>query len=370
MQELSPGPGRAHLNVYLDQEKGRILVFSQAGKRLADLKVANPIPAILPGIYLANVRGDIRLEWLRIGRWSGELPREVRADQARIHRADGSIEYGNVTRFDAAAKEFLVKAEHGEARIAQDKMTSIFLSAPRKSRPARCGQSLKTAPLEWRSGEGSERVDLDQGTRHHAVARHPHRSPPIARRRPPRPLESTGPIHDFRPPRNRRPEIARSARRRSCRRRRKLPGLAAVREHDRERTRPASPAGSFTRSQDHPRQRSIARSPTPGGELFEMAPVQRVQPAQPVGIGGMVVRFAEALGEKPATTPAAGRSRGHSFCAMAMSSLQPSPGSTKKASGSRPVRPGAHLSHTTRSRPSSWLPNSRVAFGQTHQIQA
>jgi len=130
VQELAPGPGRAHLHVYLDQEKGRILVFSQAGKRLADLKVANPVPSVLTGLSLANVRGDLRLEWLRIGRWSGELPREVKTDQARIHRADGSIEYGNVTKFDPATKEFVVRGETGESRIAQGKMTSVFLSQP------------------------------------------------------------------------------------------------------------------------------------------------------------------------------------------------------------------------------------------------
>jgi peroxiredoxin len=130
VQELAPGPGRAHLHVYLDQEKGRILVFSQAGKRLADLTVANPVPSVLPGLLLANVRGDLRLESLRIGRWSGELPREVKTDQARIHRADGSIEYGNVTQFDPAANEFVVRGESGQSRIAQDKITSVFLSLP------------------------------------------------------------------------------------------------------------------------------------------------------------------------------------------------------------------------------------------------
>ncbi len=130
VQELAPGAGRAHLHVYLDQEKGRILVFSQAGKRLADLKVANPVPTVFTGLSLANVRGDLRLEGLRIGRWSGELPREVKNDQARIHRAEGSIEYGNVTKYDPATKEFIVRGESGESRIAQDKTASVFLSQP------------------------------------------------------------------------------------------------------------------------------------------------------------------------------------------------------------------------------------------------
>ena len=96
VQEISPGPGRAHLQAYLDQEAGRILVCSQGGKQLASLKVGGPRSKAFPGLYLANLRGDLRLEWLRIGRWSGELPREVNVNQSRIHRADGSIVYGQV----------------------------------------------------------------------------------------------------------------------------------------------------------------------------------------------------------------------------------------------------------------------------------
>ncbi len=39
--EVAPGPGRVHLLAYLDQEKGRILVFSADGKPVADLKVGS-----------------------------------------------------------------------------------------------------------------------------------------------------------------------------------------------------------------------------------------------------------------------------------------------------------------------------------------
>ena len=100
VQEISPGPGRAHLQAYLDQEAGRIVVCSQGGKQLASLKVGGPRSKPLSGLYLANLRGDLRLEWLRIGKWSGELPREVNVNQSRIHGADGSIVYGQVVRFE------------------------------------------------------------------------------------------------------------------------------------------------------------------------------------------------------------------------------------------------------------------------------
>ena len=65
LQEVSRGPGRVHLQAYFDQKKGRMLVFSPSGKPLADLTVRGTGPAALPGLYLANRRGDVRLERLK-----------------------------------------------------------------------------------------------------------------------------------------------------------------------------------------------------------------------------------------------------------------------------------------------------------------
>ncbi|MGO9915331.1 MAG: hypothetical protein ACLQIB_11540 [Isosphaeraceae bacterium] len=135
IMEIVPGPGRIHLHVFLDQERGHLLVFSQGGKKLAELKLASPKPVALPGLALTNLRGDLRLEWLRIGRWSGELPREVDAREARIHRGDGTIAYGHVSRFDAKKREFAVKSASGESSVPADKVTSVFLSLPSEDRP-------------------------------------------------------------------------------------------------------------------------------------------------------------------------------------------------------------------------------------------
>jgi thiol-disulfide isomerase/thioredoxin len=135
VQEIGPGPGRAHLQAYLDQGNGRLLVFSQNGKQLANLKVGGPKAQALPGLYLANLRGDLRLEWLRISQWSGELPREVKIDQSRIHQSDGTIVYGQVTAFDAGPGEFVIRGPSGESRIARDKISSVFLSMPAEEKP-------------------------------------------------------------------------------------------------------------------------------------------------------------------------------------------------------------------------------------------
>ena len=104
---------------------------------------------------LTNLRGDVRLEWLRIVRWSGEPPREVQADQARIHRSDGSIVYGQVTRFDAASREFVVKSEAAETRIAPEKISSVFLSRPGRREASGASRGLSgRLSLQRRAAKG------------------------------------------------------------------------------------------------------------------------------------------------------------------------------------------------------------------------
>jgi hypothetical protein len=133
--QVSPGFGRVHLLAYLDQEKGRILVFTPRGQQVADLKVRGARPAVLPGLYLGNLRGDVRLEWLRIARWDGEVPGQVRPDRARIRRADGSIRDGHLTGMAAATREFLLKTEEGEMRIPEDQVSSVVLPVPEEAPP-------------------------------------------------------------------------------------------------------------------------------------------------------------------------------------------------------------------------------------------
>ena len=136
VQDVPSGSGRAHLQVFLDQEAGRMLVTSSGGEPLADLTVTGPDTKPAPGLQLVNLKGDVRLERLRISRWSGDPPRAARADQARIHLADGSILYGQITGFDAEAKEFLVQGEDGDSRVAEGKISSVVLAAP-KNEPER-----------------------------------------------------------------------------------------------------------------------------------------------------------------------------------------------------------------------------------------
>ena len=78
LQEIPRGPGRVHLVAYLDQIKGWLTFFSPDGKQLASLTLTDKTLSALPGLYLGNVAGDVCLERLRISRWIGEIPADVR----------------------------------------------------------------------------------------------------------------------------------------------------------------------------------------------------------------------------------------------------------------------------------------------------
>jgi len=135
VQEVSRGAGRAHLLAYLDQELGRIQVFSPGGKSLADLKVNTPKPQVLARIFLENKHGDIRLERLRISRWNGDPPSAISQEKSLIHRVDGSVVSGPITKFDAVAKQFVVNESAGETRVAADQISGLALPLVADDRP-------------------------------------------------------------------------------------------------------------------------------------------------------------------------------------------------------------------------------------------
>ena len=115
--EIAPGPGRVHLIAYLDQEKGRILVFSVDGKPLADLKVAGG-QAPGAGRHFSGRTSGVTCGWSGCGSAAGTASRRVRSrpERSRIHRVDGSITYGQVKRFDAGLQN--IRDRHGQGGIA------------------------------------------------------------------------------------------------------------------------------------------------------------------------------------------------------------------------------------------------------------
>jgi thiol-disulfide isomerase/thioredoxin len=128
LAKIESGPGHVHLQALVDQEHGRMLVFSSAGEQLADLKVTTGKPQAFGGVQLTNKSGDIRLERLRISRWNGEAPRAVEMDKARIHNADGAATYGQLDAYDAPTRQFVFKTDAGIQRLNEGEVHDVFLS--------------------------------------------------------------------------------------------------------------------------------------------------------------------------------------------------------------------------------------------------
>ena len=122
LQDIGPGPGRIHLQAFLDQPKGRLLVFSSDGRPLADLTVVATKPQSSSEVQLIKPGGDIRLERLTVDNWNGEMPRAVAADESRIHMADGSMTYGRLKSFDATRREFVIENHTTDNRIAEQRI--------------------------------------------------------------------------------------------------------------------------------------------------------------------------------------------------------------------------------------------------------
>jgi thiol-disulfide isomerase/thioredoxin len=128
LQTFAPGPGRVSLQAYVDQERGRMLVFSPSGKQLAELVARPSKPKALGGLQIGNRHGDLKLESLRIGKWNGETPLAVDADKARILKTDGTIAYGQLKSYDRAARSFLADVAAAETPIGEDAIQDVVFA--------------------------------------------------------------------------------------------------------------------------------------------------------------------------------------------------------------------------------------------------
>jgi thiol-disulfide isomerase/thioredoxin len=77
----------------------------------------------------------VRLEQLVISRWNGQPPPQVDLDRQRIHRRDGGVVYGDIVRYEAAARQFVVHTGTEEKAIRGDQMLSAVLT-PAAQAPA------------------------------------------------------------------------------------------------------------------------------------------------------------------------------------------------------------------------------------------
>lgn len=144
--QVFPAEGRLHLQVLLDQEAGRCLVFSDQGKQLADLTLSLVKARVWPGIRLINKRGDLRLEQIRISPWSGARPEELASDHAQLQLLDGSIVQGQLLKLDSAASEFILRNENRQQVVGLDRINRILLppgAAPQPTLRAECRDGMR-----------------------------------------------------------------------------------------------------------------------------------------------------------------------------------------------------------------------------------
>jgi thiol-disulfide isomerase/thioredoxin len=131
VDKAGPLGGEVRVQVCLDQRQRRLILLSRTGKPLSTLNIGGPHPPVQSGVRLSNGQGDVRLEYLRVTRWDGVPPRDVRDDQTRLHRTDGSIVYGQLAAYDPESKQFTVRDGATDTVVPHEAVADVFLAPAR-----------------------------------------------------------------------------------------------------------------------------------------------------------------------------------------------------------------------------------------------
>lgn len=145
---IASGPGAVRVQLYLDQQKQQLSIYSRSGKQTASVKLHSKNPEVRTGLRLTNRKGHIRLKHLRIAHWDGILPQDVQADKSRIHQIDGTITYGQVTAYDAERKSFTLRRDEEPVEIDAAQVSDVFLSPVRSTEPPDSNGSTTSAPVD------------------------------------------------------------------------------------------------------------------------------------------------------------------------------------------------------------------------------
>ena len=105
---------------------------------------------------LTNSGGKFRSNSLSSASGTAVLPQKSMSTKPRIHKTDDTIVYGDVTGYDADAKQFLVnvRRERKSHREAQRSRASCSCRATNRRKSAISHRSPRRQPLQRRSGQG------------------------------------------------------------------------------------------------------------------------------------------------------------------------------------------------------------------------
>jgi thiol-disulfide isomerase/thioredoxin len=145
---IASGPGAVRVQLYLDQQKQRLSIYSRSGKQTASVKLHSKKPEVRTGLRLTNRKGHIRLKHLRIAHWDGILPQDVQAEKSRIHQIDGTITYGQVTAYDAERNSFTLKRDEKSVEIDAASVSDVFLSPVPSVEPLDSQQGTAKTPTD------------------------------------------------------------------------------------------------------------------------------------------------------------------------------------------------------------------------------
>lgn len=129
IQPVKAGAGGIHLQLFLDQPQRRMRVYAANGDPLADLTLGGKHPLDLGKFQLTNKSGNIRLERVRVSKWTGDLPRAVETNKSRVHLTDGTFVYGRIHSYDATRREYVISDGTSNQTLAENRIQDIYFTA-------------------------------------------------------------------------------------------------------------------------------------------------------------------------------------------------------------------------------------------------
>lgn len=139
---------RVHLTMFLDQKANRLSIYSPDGAKLAE--IVDKRGFLKPtGIQLWNRGSDLTLNYLRVDRWNGELPKPLKVGHSRIQTSSGKVIYGKLPAFAAGAESIQLGEGDEAEQVALKEINHVVIHDDRQEPSAPLNQ---TSSIAWKEG--------------------------------------------------------------------------------------------------------------------------------------------------------------------------------------------------------------------------